>query len=269
MVRMGELASSATSGDVLVSLGLGSCIGLALIDRRAAVAGLAHVVLPAAEGRAGEPGKFADTAVPTLLDAVVGLGARRTRVEAVLVGGASMFSFEGHGLEVGQRNDTAVRDELKRLRIPVAAVGHRRVARAHRARRRRRRPRDGPRRRRRRGRALSRRRSRRWRHERPGPLARRHRRPRRGREGGAPARGVQRRPRPVIAGCGRSTSRARRSSRPTRSGASSAPWRRSAARRRRACRPSCACRSSSRSSTSASSRGATRTPRCRRARSPA
>ena len=121
MVRMGELASSATSGDVLVSLGLGSCIGLALIDRRATVAGLAHVVLPAAEGRAGEPGKFADTAVPTLLDAVVGLGARRTRVEAVLVGGASMFSFEGHGLEVGQRNDTAVRDELKRLRIPVAA----------------------------------------------------------------------------------------------------------------------------------------------------
>jgi chemotaxis protein CheD len=122
MVRMGEYAFSGTAGDMLVSLGLGSCIGLALLDRRAAVAGLAHVVLPAAEGRDGAPGKFADTAVPVLLDAVVGLGARRTRVEAVLVGGASMFSFGGNGLEVGQRNDAAVRAELVKLRIPVVAA---------------------------------------------------------------------------------------------------------------------------------------------------
>jgi chemotaxis protein CheD len=121
MVRMGEYAFSATAGDMLVSLGLGSCIGLALLDRRATVAGLAHVVLPAAEGRDGSPGKFADTAVPALLDAVLGLGGRRTRVEAVLVGGASMFSFGGNGLEVGQRNDAAVRAELSKLRIPVIA----------------------------------------------------------------------------------------------------------------------------------------------------
>jgi chemotaxis protein CheD len=121
MVRMGEYAFSGSAGDVLVSLGLGSCIALALLDRRAAVAGLAHVVLPAAEGREGAPGKFADTAVPALLDAVVGLGARRTRLDAVLVGGASMFSFGGTGLDVGQRNDAAVREELARLRIPIAA----------------------------------------------------------------------------------------------------------------------------------------------------
>ena len=122
MVRMGEYAFSATAGDMLVSLGLGSCIGLALLDRRANVAGLAHVVLPAAEGRGGAPGKFADTAVPVLLNAVLGLGASRMRLEAVLVGGASMFSFGGNGLEVGQRNDAAVRDELAKLRIPVRAA---------------------------------------------------------------------------------------------------------------------------------------------------
>jgi chemotaxis protein CheD len=122
MVRMGEYAYSAGVGDVLVSLGLGSCVGVALIDRRASVAGLAHVVLPSAEGREDAPGKFADTAVPALLDAVVALGARRTRVDAVLVGGASMFSFSGAGLDIGERNDAAVREELARLRIPVAAA---------------------------------------------------------------------------------------------------------------------------------------------------
>ena len=42
--------SSSVPDDVLVSLGLGSCIGLALIDRRRAIAGLAHVVLPAVAG---------------------------------------------------------------------------------------------------------------------------------------------------------------------------------------------------------------------------
>jgi chemotaxis protein CheD len=122
MVRMGEYAFSASAGDVLVSLGLGSCIGLALLDRHAGVAGLAHVVLPAAEGRDGAPGKFADVAVPALIDAVVELGARQSRLDAVLVGGASMFSFGGSGLDVGQRNDAAVREELARLRIPIVAA---------------------------------------------------------------------------------------------------------------------------------------------------
>lgn len=123
MVRMGELAVSALADDVLVSLGLGSCIGLALIDRRAAVAGLAHVVLPATEGRGGTPGKFADTAVEALLAGLLGARARRISLEAVLVGGASMFSFGGgSGLDIGQRNDAAVRAELKRLRIPVAVA---------------------------------------------------------------------------------------------------------------------------------------------------
>jgi chemotaxis protein CheD len=129
MVRMGELAASATAGHVLVSLGLGSCIGLALVDRRMGIAGLAHVVLPRAEGHVVEnPGKFADLAVPQLVHDVETLGGRRIRLEGVLVGGASMFAVATASLEVGQRNETAVREELRKLRIPVvaAATGGRR-----------------------------------------------------------------------------------------------------------------------------------------------
>ena len=123
MVRMGELATSAVAGDVLVSLGLGSCIGLALLDRRLAVAGLAHVVLPASSGNAA-PGtwKFADHAVPELINRVVKLGARRPMLEAVLVGGASMFAVSKSSLEVGQRNEAAVRDLLRAERINVIAT---------------------------------------------------------------------------------------------------------------------------------------------------
>ena len=123
MVRMGELATSAVAGDVLVSLGLGSCIGLALLDRRLSVAGLAHVVLPASSSST-VPGtwKFADHAVPELIDRMVKLGARRPMLEAVLVGGASMFAVSNSSLEVGQRNEAAVRDLLRAERINVIAT---------------------------------------------------------------------------------------------------------------------------------------------------
>jgi chemotaxis protein CheD len=123
MVRMGELVATATAGDVLVSLGLGSCIGLALLDRRMGVAGLAHVVLPDSEGhKAQNRFKFADQAVPELIDRVIGLGGRPSRLEAVLVGGASMFAVGGSSLEVGQRNEAAVREILEAKRIPVLAT---------------------------------------------------------------------------------------------------------------------------------------------------
>jgi chemotaxis protein CheD len=123
MVRMGELAASAVPGDVLVSLGLGSCIGLALIDRRLGIAGLAHVVLPDSGGHAS-PGsfKFADRAVPELIDRVVASGGRRPLLDAVLVGGASMFAVSSSTLEVGQRNEAAVRDQLAAARIPILAA---------------------------------------------------------------------------------------------------------------------------------------------------
>jgi chemotaxis protein CheD len=120
MVRMGELATSAVAGDVLVSLGLGSCIGLAVMDRRVGVAGLAHVVLPESNGADGL--KFADRAVPELVQRVVAKGGRRGMLEAALVGGASMFAVSTPTLEVGQRNEAAVREQLEALRVPVIAA---------------------------------------------------------------------------------------------------------------------------------------------------
>jgi chemotaxis protein CheD len=123
MVRMGELAVSREPGHVLVSLGLGSCIGLGLVDRQRGRAGLAHIVLPLSQGHTAEnPMKFADHAVPELLQRVVALGARRSALEAVLVGGASMFATTSASLEVGQRNEAAVRDLLKKLRLKVVAA---------------------------------------------------------------------------------------------------------------------------------------------------
>jgi chemotaxis protein CheD len=122
VVRMGELVASASAGDVLVCVGLGSCIGLALVCRRGRACGLAHIVLPDSGGHQGDrPAKFADRAVPALIGALAHQGVRTESLEAILVGGAQMFRTSS-GMEIGARNEAAVRAELQRAGIPVRAT---------------------------------------------------------------------------------------------------------------------------------------------------
>jgi chemotaxis protein CheD len=119
-VRMGEMAVSGNPTDELVALGLGSCIGLAIIDRSAGIAGLAHIVLPESGTGAGPAGKFADTAVPELLEQLRRAGAVERRYETALVGGARMFETT-KGLDIGSRNEAAVRAALARARVTIKA----------------------------------------------------------------------------------------------------------------------------------------------------
>jgi chemotaxis protein CheD len=118
---MGEMMVSRDSNEELVALGLGSCIGLAILDRTAGVAGLAHIVLPESSDRADQVGKFADTAVPELIARMRRAGATERRFETAIVGGARMFEMSG-GLDIGARNEAAVRAALSRARIPINAA---------------------------------------------------------------------------------------------------------------------------------------------------
>jgi chemotaxis protein CheD len=123
IVRMGEAAASETSGDVLVCVGLGSCIALAIVDRGRGVAALSHVMLPAAaRPQPATPFRYADLAVPATISLALARGARQERVDAVIVGGAAMFDIEGPGHDVGARNEAAVREQLDRFRVPVRAA---------------------------------------------------------------------------------------------------------------------------------------------------
>ena len=74
----------------LVTIGLGSCVAIAIHDRAAKVGGLAHVLLPdAALGRGVENrARYASTAVPLLLDEMKAIGATGP-FAASLAGGAA------------------------------------------------------------------------------------------------------------------------------------------------------------------------------------
>jgi chemotaxis protein CheD len=119
-VRMGEIEVSKRTGEELVTRGLGSCIGLALIDPASGVAGMAHIVLPESSGSTSEPGKFADLAVPALIDEMQRAGAVRRRLDAVVAGGARMFELGE--MDIGARNAAAVKAGLAGFGIKIRAA---------------------------------------------------------------------------------------------------------------------------------------------------
>jgi len=105
----------------LVSVGLGSCVAIAIHDPATKVGALAHVLLPeAARGEAvANRARFAKSAVPLLLEEMRARGAKGPFV-AKLAGGAGVFGRTlSAGTRVGQRNVEASRAALKAARVRI------------------------------------------------------------------------------------------------------------------------------------------------------
>ena len=125
-----ELARTRTSirmGDMLVGHGedtlrtlLGSCIGLALYDRRNAVGGLAHIVLPASRGQEGPPGKYVDTAIPELIRRIELAGGKSGNLNAKIAGGANMLASQTVST-IGDQNLETIRRMLQEIGTPIVA----------------------------------------------------------------------------------------------------------------------------------------------------
>ena len=108
----------------ITTLGLGSCVGIALRDKNNKVGGLAHIMLPDSTVIANQThvAKFADTGIMELLKQMEKLGAVKRNVVAKIAGGATMFAMSSRtNLNVGERNVEAVKAKLKELGIPILA----------------------------------------------------------------------------------------------------------------------------------------------------
>lgn len=107
----------------IITVGLGSCIGIAFYDKIKKIGGLAHIMLPDSTqfSKVSKPGKFADLAVLLLLQEMEALGANRRSITAKIGGGASMFNFSDRGLvmDIGSRNIKSVKEMLEKLSIPL------------------------------------------------------------------------------------------------------------------------------------------------------
>jgi chemotaxis protein CheD len=119
-VFMGRWA--VASAPVLIRTLLGSCAGVVLYDRLSKLGGIAHIVLPHSRGATDHPGKYADTAIPALIDDMERLAGRklRSRLTAKLFGAASMFQG-GASIDIGRSNQAAVEQILADLGVAVVA----------------------------------------------------------------------------------------------------------------------------------------------------
>jgi chemotaxis protein CheD len=121
-VKVADFAVGRNGDTVIATVGLGSCVAIALYDPATNVGGLVHVLLPSesmARDRTNRA-KFPSAAVPLLLAEMRGLGSG-PGVGARLVGGASMFAslLPTGGVNIGERNVAASRAALAAAGVPV------------------------------------------------------------------------------------------------------------------------------------------------------
>ena len=104
------------SPNAITTLGLGSCIGIAIYDPVTKIGGLAHIMLPDSTKIRNNSNiaKFADTGIMELVNRMVRAGASRTRMVAKIAGGAKMFEISGNSDfgNIGQRNTVSVKKVL-------------------------------------------------------------------------------------------------------------------------------------------------------------
>lgn len=111
--------------DAVTTLGLGSCVGIAVRDPVLKIGGLAHVMLPDSTRIKNNTNiyKFADTGIDELVRLLLKEGASKQRLVAKIAGGAQMFSFQNKSdmVRVGEQNVIASKKKLEELGIPILA----------------------------------------------------------------------------------------------------------------------------------------------------
>lgn len=123
-VGIAEFKISANP-NILSTLSLGSCVGIALYDTMAKIGALAHIMLPDSHITKAltNPAKFADSAIDAMLKAVQEKGASKKRLVAKIAGGAMMFesAMLDSTMQIGERNVKATKKILGDLGIPIVA----------------------------------------------------------------------------------------------------------------------------------------------------
>lgn len=105
-VGVSDMRVSDTSGDIIQTHSLGSCIGIAIYDPVVKVAGILHFQLPQSTDHPNKdknPLMFADTGIPELFRSAYKLGAVKKRMIVKVAGGSKIMDNTGF-FNIGHRN---------------------------------------------------------------------------------------------------------------------------------------------------------------------
>ncbi len=127
-VGLAECAISRDPDEILVAYGLGSCIGVAMIDPASKFSGLLHAVLPRITDGVNateiNPYKYVESGIESLITTLTKAGANPSKLMARIVGGSNMLmsSDRTHPFDIGTRNIEVARTTLYRLKMPILAA---------------------------------------------------------------------------------------------------------------------------------------------------
>lgn len=111
--------------DSIITLGLGSCVGVVLYDKTTGIAGMLHAMLPDSTliRNHSNRAKFADTGFEDLLKLLAQKGVKKENLVAKMAGGAKMFNFSSTSdiSGIGDRNVQAVKAKLQEYHIRLVA----------------------------------------------------------------------------------------------------------------------------------------------------
>jgi len=120
-VDMADMKVESRPVELLTSVG--SCVAICIHDSLHKCGGLAHIMLPRSGDMSNEPlpSKYADTAVPALVNGLRKMHGQQLRLSAKIAGGANMFAnLNADNLDIGGKNVRAVRSVLSEYRIRLA-----------------------------------------------------------------------------------------------------------------------------------------------------
>ena len=102
---------------------LGSCVGICLYDPVVKLGGLSHIMLPSSKKSTNNIKKYAETAIPYMIEEMVRLGCDRKRMIAKIAGGSTMFRHTENTLmgDIGKNNIVSTKEILARLNIRIVS----------------------------------------------------------------------------------------------------------------------------------------------------
>jgi chemotaxis protein CheD len=114
-VRVDMADMKVEARPVVLVTTVGSCVAICIHDRANRCGGLAHIMLPNSSVKRSKsfPYKYADTAVPAMIEALQKRGKRSCCLTAKIAGGANMFpDLRSDALNIGLKNVEAVKKAL-------------------------------------------------------------------------------------------------------------------------------------------------------------
>lgn len=106
-VGIGEWVIASGPDDVIKTYALGSCLAVIITDIKEGITGMIHIALPDSsidpEKAKKQPGYFADSGLPLMIEEMKKLGSVRANIRVKLAGGAAVMDAKGI-FDIGKRN---------------------------------------------------------------------------------------------------------------------------------------------------------------------